>query len=155
MYINRTMIRSTEYVQWHSYCSLEIETNFTICCLASYKLAELLLYTRIRNYSELFFVARSRGKDDGDTRQTLWNDFTRKLCFRDRNVFVCVPLFAGIRTILLQIPNPSCPTLYRGSIQIISPPFHTFPSLHISHSNFFFLLYTPFPLHTCSYPLLK
>lgn len=142
MYINRTMIRSTEYVQWHSYCSLEIETNFTICCLASYKLAELLLYTRIRNYSELFFVARSRGKDDGDTRQTLWNDFTRKLCFRDSNEFVCVPLFAGIRTILLRIPNPSCPTLYRGSIQIISSPFSTLFLLYIYPIQIFFFFFT-------------
>lgn len=54
-------------VQWHTYCS-RIETNFTICCLASNKLAELFLYTP---KNDSFFVARSRGKDDGDNRQTL------------------------------------------------------------------------------------
>lgn len=121
-------------VQWHTYCS-RIETNFTICCLASNKLAELFLYTP---KNDSFFVARSRGKDDGDNRQTLWNDFTRKLWFRiGHEITAFVSLFAGIRTILLRIPNPSCPILYRFKS---FTPFHAFPSLHIPF-KFFFLLF--------------
>lgn len=115
-------------VQWHTYCS-RIETNFTICCLASNKLAELFLYTP---KNDSFFVARSRGKDDGDNRQTLWNDFTRKLWFRiGHEITAFVSLFAGIRFCCesLTLLAPYCID------SNLSPPSTLF-LLYIFHSNF-------------------